>query len=124
MPGEVRLGCWRSNKGMKLTKRGQLRSFAAYPRCLTDYVDEPEGVLDGLASEDRGRAPCPRESGVGAGLTFPMGFGGVTQPGLRSVGAVQQLDEADKARDGGAERGLCRLSRCSADPWRCVLALR
>ena len=26
----------RSNKGMKLTKRGQLRSFAAYPRCSTD----------------------------------------------------------------------------------------
>jgi hypothetical protein len=24
------------NKGMKLTKRGQLRSFAAYPQCSTD----------------------------------------------------------------------------------------
>jgi hypothetical protein len=24
------------NKGMKLTKPGQLRSFAAYPRCSTD----------------------------------------------------------------------------------------
>jgi hypothetical protein len=25
-----------SNKGMKLTKPGQLRSFAAYPRCSAD----------------------------------------------------------------------------------------
>jgi hypothetical protein len=24
------------NKGMKLTKPGELRSFAAYPRCSTD----------------------------------------------------------------------------------------
>jgi len=28
----------RPNKGMKLTKPGQLRSFAAYPRCSTDVT--------------------------------------------------------------------------------------
>jgi hypothetical protein len=28
-----------SNKGMKLTKPGELRSFAAYPRCSTDVWD-------------------------------------------------------------------------------------
>jgi hypothetical protein len=28
----------RSNKGMKLTKHGQLRSFAAYPRCSADVA--------------------------------------------------------------------------------------
>ncbi len=27
----------RANKGMKLTKPGELRSFAAYPRCSTDH---------------------------------------------------------------------------------------
>ncbi len=27
-----------SNKGMKLTKPGQLRSFAAYPRCWADLI--------------------------------------------------------------------------------------
>jgi hypothetical protein len=29
-----------SNKGMKQTKPGQLRSFAAYPRCWTDLSQE------------------------------------------------------------------------------------
>ncbi len=29
----------RSNKGMKLTKPGELRSFAAYPRCSADVSE-------------------------------------------------------------------------------------
>jgi hypothetical protein len=30
----------RSNKGMKLTRPGQLRSLAAYPRCSADLLSE------------------------------------------------------------------------------------
>jgi len=33
------------NKGMKLTKPGQLQSFAAYPRCSAD-VDEHDRPQD------------------------------------------------------------------------------
>jgi hypothetical protein len=30
------------NKGMKLTKPGRLRSFAAYPRCSADPLDRAD----------------------------------------------------------------------------------
>ena len=41
----------RPNKGMKLTKPGQLRSFAAYPRCSADVIDG--GGDDGMAKQQR-----------------------------------------------------------------------
>ncbi len=34
---------WQSNKGMKLTRPGQLRCLAAYPQCSTDVADRPGG---------------------------------------------------------------------------------
>jgi len=38
-----------SNKGMKQTKPGQLRSFAAYPRCSMDSLTGARNGLIGLA---------------------------------------------------------------------------
>ena len=40
------------NKGMKLTKPGELRSFAAYPRCYADWSGEAPSP-DGLRSTPR-----------------------------------------------------------------------
>ncbi len=40
--GEVRTA-GRPNKGMKLTKPGELRSFAAYPRCSADLTEGESG---------------------------------------------------------------------------------
>ena len=49
----------RSNKGMKLTKPGELRSFAAYPRCSMDSSE-----IDRVhASGRRERHSRPRASG-------------------------------------------------------------
>ncbi len=49
---------WPSNKGMKLTKPGQLRSFAAYPRCSPDKRRHVAyfGSVDERGSTDSGDA--------------------------------------------------------------------
>ncbi len=41
---ESRISRGPSNKGMKLTKPGELRSFTAYPRCSTDHEVRVRGI--------------------------------------------------------------------------------
>jgi predicted aspartyl protease len=76
-------------KGMKLTKPGELRSFAAYPRCWTDHR-RPKPRRDAM----EGRALCC----VASLLTGMLSSG--------SLGAAQPLPDSLLAQLRAGARGL------------------
>ncbi len=70
-PGTEARPAWRtdglrSNKGMKLTRPGQLRSLAAYPRCSADLTGGRSRGTAALAT-----LACWRQERVGGGEEMP-----------------------------------------------------
>ncbi len=91
----------RPNKGMKLTKPGQLRSFAAYPRCSTDqrsgvaYFGCVYGVRSSGSRDSRGVS--------------------TSRPGLGEVAWLGQAFTAGpRARESSKAFGAGRLRRAGS----------
>ena len=66
----------RSNKGMKQTKPGKLRSFAAYPRCSADSMEAGDGKeLAGMTAGPPPLSSQPARRGLDVRLAMgAMGF--------------------------------------------------